>query len=106
MYQKFVIRFIFICFSLLFIMPQSAFAADITADGTTCTLIDAITAANTDTVTGGCLAGAGADTITLTADVILTTGLPAITTTSVITIEGAGFTISRSSASPILVALL
>jgi len=39
-------------------------AAAITADGTTCTLVDAITAANTDTAKGGCPAGSGADTIT------------------------------------------
>lgn len=47
-------------------------AATITADGTTCTLADAIVAANTDTATGGCPAGdLGADTIVLDADVTL-----------------------------------
>jgi len=72
-----------------------------------CTLADAITAANTDTATGGCTAGSGADTITLSGDVILTSvnnttsggnGLPLITST--ITIEGAGFAIARDLSAP------
>ncbi len=91
-----------------FFLARPAYAATITADGTTCTLINAITAANTDTATNGCPAGSGADTITLTADVTLTAvnngtifntgpnGLPTIT--SVITIEGEGHTIARSTA--------
>ncbi|MEZ4561033.1 MAG: hypothetical protein R2851_29580, partial [Caldilineaceae bacterium] len=41
---------------------QTAYAATISVDGTTCTLADAITAANSDTATGGCVAGSGADT--------------------------------------------
>ena len=57
----------------------------------TCSLANAITAANTDTATGGCPAGSGADTITLTSDVTLTAALPQITST--ITLEGAGYTI-------------
>jgi len=80
-------------------------AATITVDGVTCTLADAITAANTNTATGGCEAGSGADTINLQTNVTLTAvnnttndnnGLPVIT--SAITIEGNGNTISRSSA--------
>ena len=39
-------------------------AADITVNDT-CSLKNAITAADTDTATGGCAAGSGADTITL-----------------------------------------
>ena len=91
-----------------------AFAAAITVDGTTCTLIEAIQNAN-DTSTGdlsnGCATGdpSGADTITLLGDVTLTAvhnfsptrgsnGLPTIT--SPITIEGAGFTISRDGFAP------
>ncbi len=76
--------------------------------GGSCTLIDAITAANTDTAVGGCAAGSGADTITLSGDVTLTSvnstgaygdnGLPLIT--SAITIEGNGATISRVGGSP------
>lgn len=71
-------------------------AATITVDGATCTLADAITAANTNTATGGCSAGsAGADTLNLIANIGLTAALPAITTP--ITIEGNGNTISRTS---------
>ncbi len=54
--------------------------------GGICTLSDAITAANTDTATGGCAAGAGDDTIILETDVELSAALPDITST--ITIEG------------------
>ncbi|MEZ4770589.1 MAG: hypothetical protein R2844_19470 [Caldilineales bacterium] len=66
-------------------------AATIVVDGTTCTLVDAITAANTNTATGGCVAGdPGADTIDLQVNVTLTavnnetygdTGLPVATST-------------------------
>ena len=74
-----------------------------------CTLVDAITAANTDTATGGCPAGSGADTIVLPAgstqtltevnnDTYGPTGLPVIS--SVITIEGQGSTITRDSGVP------
>ena len=53
-------------------------AATITVDGATCTLADAITAANTNTATGGCDTGsAGADTLNLTANIGLTAALPA-----------------------------
>ncbi len=78
---------------------------------TTCTLRDAITAANTDTATGGCPAGSGADTIllplSLFTDTIITltevdngteietNGLPVIM--SDITINGRGAIIQRSS---------
>ncbi len=85
---------------------SAAAAATIPVDGTTCTLIDAIHAANSDTASGGSLAGRGADTITLANDVSLSvsnnngngtgsTGLPMIT--SPITIQGGGYTISRAS---------
>lgn len=57
-----------------------------------CSLAFAIIAANTDWAVGGCPAGKGADTITLTEDITLTAALPSIT--SEITIEGAGKTIS------------
>ena len=71
--------------------------------------MDAITAANTDTATGGCPAGSGADTIVLPAgstqtltevnnDTYGPTGLPVIS--SVITIAGQGSTIARDSEAP------
>ena len=58
----------------------------------TCTLSDALRAANADMERGECPAGDGADTITLTADITLEGELPRII--SDITIDGAGFTIS------------
>ncbi|MBX7235391.1 MAG: cadherin repeat domain-containing protein [Caldilineales bacterium] len=79
----------------------------ITVDGS-CTLVDAINAANTDTATGSCGAGSGADTIDLQVDVSLTavdnttygnSGLPVINTP--ITIEGNGHTISRSGSASV-----
>jgi hypothetical protein len=77
--------------------------------GGACTLTAAIAAANTDTVTGGCPAGHGADTIVLPAGSLHTltsannrtygaTGLPVIS--SPITIAGQGSTIMRASGAP------
>ena len=93
--------------ALLLAMGRSptAHAATITV-GPGCTLRDAITAANTDTATGGCLAGSGADTIVLSGGTYAYSAefapgsgnaLPAIS--SEITIEGHGSTISRSGTS-------
>jgi hypothetical protein len=82
-------------------------AATIPVDNTTCTLVDAITAANTDTATGGCAAGSGADTIELQSNVTLVTpipvdfrsaGLPRIGPP--LTINGNGFTIARDPSAP------
>ena len=85
-----------------------ALAATIAVGGP-CTLVDAITAANTDAATGGCPAGQGADTIVLPAGSTQTltgvdnetygpTGLPVIRST--ITIAGQGSTIVRDSGAP------
>ena len=57
-----------------------------------CSLPDAITAANTDTATGGCPAGSGDDTISLTTNHALSASLPDVTST--ITIDGGYYTIS------------
>ena len=90
----------------LLVLPQSVAAAEIEVSGG-CTLVDAITADNTNTATGSCSAGSGADTITLTADVTLTVvdssthgdrGLPVISTD--VTIDGGGFTIARDEMKP------
>ena len=96
---------------LLALGHGAAFAATINVDGAVCTLADAITAANTDTATGGCPAGSGPDTLVLPAGstTTLTTvnnnlygvgggpnGLPVISTK--VTIEGKGSTIKRSLA--------
>lgn len=79
-------------FALLLLIPESTvLAADITVDET-CSLADAITAANEDEAKGGCPAGNGADVIFLTSDVVLSAELPFIV--SQITVEGNGYAIS------------
>jgi len=86
----------------------AALAAQIDV-GVGCTLVDAITAANRDTPTGGCPAGGGADTLILPAgsnqtltsvdnDTYGPTGLPLIT--SAIVIDGNRSTIGRVPATP------
>ena len=64
-------------------------ANSITVDGTTCTLADAITAANQDTMTNGCTAGSGDDIIDLQTNIALTGTLPTITST--LTLNGNSF---------------
>jgi hypothetical protein len=92
--------------------PRFAFAATITVDGATCTLPDAITAANTDAAMGGCTSGSGADTLLLTARTYsLATGpyhndsdgmsaTPSVTTTIVISGGIAGVIVERSGSAP------
>jgi len=94
--------------ALLVVLSHPLWAATIIVDETTCTLVDAITAANTDSAVGGCAAGSGPDTIELTTDVTLTevnnsgtygdNGLPVVA--SDITVEGGGFTIERDANAP------
>jgi hypothetical protein len=83
-----------------------AFAVTLNVGGG-CTLVDAITAANTDTANVLCTAGSGADTTVLPANSTHTltnvnngyvgpSGLPVVTST--ITISGNGSTIARSAA--------
>ena len=74
----------------IFIALQQNSDTGITVDED-CSLSDAITAANTDTATGGCAAGSGADTISLSSNITLTAALPAIRTT--ITINGNGYAV-------------
>ncbi len=65
---------------LLLAFSWPAEAATIVADGTGCTLADAIVAANTNSPTGGCPAGDDTDdTIVLDADVVLTAVEPSST---------------------------
>lgn len=87
-------------------------AATIFVDGTNCTLVDAITAANSNAPAGGCTAGIGADTLSLFGSPFgiippLTTvnnntygptGLPVVT--SEITISGFFKIITRDSSAP------
>jgi hypothetical protein len=93
---------------LLALGQHPGLAATIPVGGA-CTLIGAITAANTDTATGGCPPGNGADTIMLPPASTQTltevnnetygpTGLPVIR--SAITIAGNGSTIVRDSEAP------
>ncbi|MCI5167080.1 MAG: hypothetical protein D3903_13550, partial [Candidatus Electrothrix sp. GM3_4] len=86
-------KFFFILIALLVSAPGRTRAANITVDASsTCTLADAIIAANNNAVTGGCPAGVnGADTIILKTDISLTAALPEISTA--ITLEGGGYTI-------------
>ncbi len=89
----------------LFVMGSAS--ANTIPVGGGCGLIDAINAANTDSVVGGCPAGSGADTITLgpAATYVLTNpysgqdGLPAITST--IYMMGNGSTITRTPSAPL-----
>jgi hypothetical protein len=79
--------------ALLVLAASAAQAATITVDASgTCTLTDAITAANTDTSTGGCAACSGADTIIFETDIALIAALPEITST--VKIEGGGHFVS------------
>lgn len=73
------------------LQAQRESAAVIHVDAS-CSLHDAIVAANTDVASGGCPAGEGADTVILSGDVTLSEALPPITST--ITIEGDGLSIS------------
>ena len=73
------------------LLASPVYAADIRLSSS-CTLADAIIAANHDQPEGGCPAGRGTDTIALTRDITLDGSLPEIT--SDITIEGNGYTIS------------
>jgi hypothetical protein len=85
--------------ALLLALGQSPGVAATIPVGGACTLVDAITAANTDTATGGCPAGSGVDTIVLPAgstqtltsvnnDTYGPTGLPVVS--SAMTIAGNG----------------
>jgi hypothetical protein len=95
--------------ALMLALGQSPGLAATIPVGGSCTLVNAITAANTDTATGGCPAGSGTDTIVLPIGSTQTlteinnsthgpTGLPVIT--SAITIEGQGSVIMRDGDTP------
>ncbi|MDE2636084.1 MAG: hypothetical protein OXI30_06940 [Chloroflexota bacterium] len=83
---------VFFLLALLLLIPASTVhAADIKVNET-CSLADAIAAANEDEAKGGCQAGDGADVIFLTSDVVLSAELPVVV--SEITVEGNGYAIS------------
>lgn len=104
---RYSISVTFVILLSLSILVGETRAASITVDKSadddsngTCTLWDAITAANTDTATNGCAAGNGADTITLGVNITLGASLPNITTE--ITIEGADYDIDGNDQHQIL----
>ncbi|MEZ5470949.1 MAG: choice-of-anchor Q domain-containing protein [Marinicella sp.] len=76
--------------ALLLELTAGAHAATINVDGTTCTLNDAVTAADTDTATGGCSAGSGADVLELPIDGNLILAAPTGTINTEVTINGNG----------------
>ncbi len=82
------------CTLLLLLAAHSVHAADI-AVNSSCSLANAITSSNTDTATGGCTAGSGVDTISLSGDITLSAALPQITTA--VTINGNSHTINGAS---------
>ncbi len=93
--KAFITLFISISTALaLFLLASPVDAADIAVGGA-CSLADAITAANRDQAVGGCPAGEGADTITLSANTGLQWDLPKIT--SDMTINGKGYTINGNN---------
>jgi len=51
-----------VALATLLVLSHPLWAVTIQVDETTCTLVDAITASDTDTATGGCRAGARAGT--------------------------------------------
>ena len=77
-----------ICFASIHLSIVQA--ADIEV-GASCSLADAITAANTDAAVGGCPAGDGADTISLSGNITLDDELPDIETE--LSVNGNGFRI-------------
>ena len=82
---------------VLLLAPLRVTAAVIVVDES-CSLADAITAANTDVATGGCVAGAGADEVQLTGDVTLMEVLPVVS--SDIFFGGNDFTVARNDTAP------
>ena len=96
-------QFILFTLMLLFLTaPAGEVRAASIAVDENCSLRDAIAAANQDAAVGGCPAGSGADTLTLTIDITLTESLPAIT--AAMTIEGNNHSISGDDQYSILVA--
>ncbi len=73
-------------------IESTSAAAAATQPAPVCGLYDQIIAANTDRPSGACPAGNGADTISLTEDIVLMRPLPVIT--SGLSIEGKGHAIS------------
>ncbi len=86
--------------ALILELGAGAHAATINVDNSSCTLADAITAANTDTAVASCVAGNGDDEIELPAEstITLNTELPAIVNN--LTINANGSTLTRNNNAP------
>ena len=83
-----------VVFSGMLIHPGApVHAADITVNAT-CSLSDAIKSANTDTATGGCPAGSGADTISLSGNLANVGDSEGLNVTSDITILGNAYSVT------------
>lgn len=76
---------------------QPVQAATISVDGITCTLDDAIQAANTNSVVGGCAAGSGTDELVITANITLASELTPIASNMTIRGDVAGRSVSGAS---------
>lgn len=83
--------------ALLIEITTGAQAATINVDGTTCTLNDAVIAANTDAVAGGCTAGSGADVLELTAASTFDLTIGTDDVISEVTVNGNGSTVQPDS---------
>ncbi|WP_339135702.1 MAG: choice-of-anchor Q domain-containing protein [Candidatus Electrothrix sp. GW3-4] len=90
-----------VSFLIILLAAGQAQAADITVDGSMCTLGDAVTAANNDVDEGYCIGNGiyGDDIITLSTNVTLAGPLPEIT--SIITIEGQGYSIDGNDSTAV-----
>ncbi|MBP7767296.1 hypothetical protein KA068_02140 [Candidatus Saccharibacteria bacterium] len=83
--------------TVMFVSVAKVGAATITVSGT-CSLDDAITSSNTNTATGGCVAGSGVDTISLPSATMTISSTPVEFTESVnIVGQGSGATVLDSS---------
>ena len=113
LFRKTRLHLIYIIFAAFFLLSSpglKVYGASITVNAT-CSLANAIIAANTDTATGGCTAGtAGSDTITITAAgtssgvITLSSQLTIQGTSSqrsIIVIEGGNYTISGNDSTRI-----
>ncbi len=79
-----------------FLLPEQRVQAAAMRVDDTCSLHDAIIAANTDRASGGCPAGAPHDSLQLSRDITLSAPLPPII--AAVAIEGNGYTISGDAA--------
>ena len=84
------------------LLPLPVSAATINTTGS-CSLYNAIMSANSDTATGGCPAGSGADTIRLRSIDISLVNFPTAAITSDITIDGSGVEIDAGDSTRIFV---